>query len=286
MLVIVCCVGLVWLTGVFAVRLSRRVEGLGKTMNQVRAGNLSAEVVVEGRDEIGQLEQGFRDVMQMLNSLIDDVYRSSVLQREQELALLRAQIKPHFLYNTLSLISWEAIREDVPVISDIANNMAEYYRTMLNDGQESILLRDEIRNIRSYLDIQQAAHRESFTVIYDIPKEMEDISMINMVLQPIVENAVRHGVDMREEGGGIIRVSARPSGGDFLLIVEDNGAGMDEKALKEILKKETGGYGVRNVHERILLYAGEGYGLFFESCKGKGTAVTVRLPINQQRTNE
>ena len=286
MLVIVCCVGLVWLTGVFAVRLSHRVEGLGKTMNQVRAGNLSAEVVVEGRDEIGQLEQGFRDVMQMLNSLIDDVYRSSVLQREQELALLRAQIKPHFLYNTLSLISWEAIREDVPVISDIANNMAEYYRTMLNDGQESILLRDEIRNIRSYLDIQQAAHRESFTVIYDIPKEMEDISMINMVLQPIVENAVRHGVDMREEGGGIIRVSARPSGGDLLLIVEDNGAGMDEKALKEILKKETGGYGVRNVHERILLYAGEGYGLFFESCKGKGTAVTVRLPINQQRTNE
>ena len=115
---------------------------------------------------------------------------------------------------------------------------------------------------------------------------MEDISMINMVLQPIVENAVRHGVDMREEGGGIIRVSARPSGGDLLLIVEDNGAGMDEKALKEILKKETGGYGVRNVHERILLYAGEGYGLFFESCKGKGTAVTVRLPINQQRTNE
>lgn len=285
-LFVVCGAGLLWMTGALSVRLSRRVENLGRTMQQVRSGDLAVQVAVEGDDEIGRLEQGFENVMQMLNSLIDDVYRSSVLQRESELALLRAQIKPHFLYNTLSLISWKAIREDAPDISEIANNMAEYYRTMLNDGGEAIQLRDEMRNIRAYLSIQLVAHQESFSVEYDVPEELEDFSMINMVLQPLVENAVRHGVDMRPDGGGIICVSARREKDDLLLTVEDNGPGMDEKTQAGILKKEAGGYGVRNVHERIQLYSGEGYGLSYESSRGKGTRVMVRLPVHLGETGE
>ena len=267
-------------------RISQPIKRLEKQMKRVENGDFDISIETDGEDEVKQLSRAFNLMVVKIKQLMGQIISEQEAKRKSEFKALQAQINPHFLYNTLSLISWKAIREDAPDISEIANNMAEYYRTMLNDGGEAIQLRDEMRNIRAYLSIQLVAHQESFSVEYDVPEELEDFSMINMVLQPLVENAVRHGVDMRPDGGGIICVSARREKDDLLLTVEDNGPGMVEKTQAGILKKEAGGYGVRNVHERIQLYSGEGYGLSYESSRGKGTRVMVRLPVHLGETGE
>ena len=266
--------------------VTKPLSVLADAMEQVRAGNLDVSVHTERKDEIGVLYQSFQHMTREMRTMIQTIYEEQEKLRIEELRALQAQIQPHFLYNTLDSIIWSLRMNQVKESIQMLDALTDFFKITLSKGKDIISMEEEIRHVNSYLRILHKRYCEKFDYDLNVEPAVLKTKTPKLIIQPIVENAVRHGVDMREEGGGIIRVSARPSGGDLLLIVEDNGAGMDEKALKEILKKETGGYGVRNVHERILLYAGEGYGLFFESCKGKGTAVTVRLPINQQRTNE
>lgn len=268
------------LTRLFSGMFSRRIVGLNNAAREVGRGNFDVHLEVQGQDEIGQLMGQFQKMAVRLNRLMQDVRQSEARRLEAELRALRAQIKPHFLYNTLSMINWMALRSGSEDISMVATNISDYYRTMLNDGKDEILLMDELVNVKAYLAIQLMSHENSFTVAYDIPQELEKRSLINMLLQPIVENAVRHGVDQRPEGGGEVRISARQEGETLILSVQDDGPGMDEAAIGRILREDKGGYGLKNVQERIQFHAGEAYGLRIKSQLGKGATVEVHLPAS------
>jgi two-component system sensor histidine kinase YesM len=132
--------------------------------------------------------------------------------------------------------------------------------------------------MNSYLEIQLMMHENSFSVVRDIDEDILEFQTLNLILQPLIENAIDHGIDMKEEGNGVITIGGHKDGNHILLSVEDNGVGMDEETAKSILSKESKGYGVRNVNERIMLYYGEAYHLTVESKLGEGTKITVRIP--------
>ena len=192
---------------------------------------------------------------------------------------LRAQINPHFLYNSLSLINWKALEIGSDDISKATLALSRYYRTSLNKGKNTMSIREEIDNVRSYLQIQEMFHDYSFTVKMDVAEDILDYRTLNLILQPLAENAIAHGIDRRRGSEpGVITISGRRDGDCVVLSVADNGVGMEQEKAQPILTEKSSGYGVRNVNSRIQLEYGEAYGLSIESEPGKGTKVTVRIP--------
>lgn len=191
---------------------------------------------------------------------------------------LQAQINPHFLYNSLSMINWKALEAEQEDISQITLSLSTFYRTALNKGKNILLVKDEIANIKSYLDIQLAMHDNSFDVVYDIDESILKYETLNLILQPLLENAIGHGIDVKTDGRGEIRIEGKENG-DFLdFTVSDNGVGMTKTQAALILSKSSNGYGVSNVNERIKLYYGEEYAVKIESTPGTGTKVMLHFP--------
>ena len=172
---------------------------------------------------------------------------------------LQAQINPHFLYNTLSLINWKAIEADAEDISKITLALSTFYRTSLNKGKNVMSLSDELRNMRSYLDIQLMMHDYEFDVEFDVDESIGQYQSLNLMLQPLIENAIAHGIDVKTDGRGKLTITGKEDGDLIVLTVADNGVGMSDEQAARILTEESKGYGVRNVNERIKLYYGEQY---------------------------
>lgn len=249
------------------------------TMAEVDEGNLEVELVSTERDEIGDLTRGFNQMLSRIRQLIQEVYESRIRQKQYEMTALRAQINPHFLYNSLSLINWKALEIGSDDISKATLALSRYYRTSLNKGKNTMSIREEIDNVRSYLQIQEMFHDYSFTVKMDVAEDILDYRTLNLILQPLAENAIAHGIDRRRGSEpGVITISGRRDGDCVVLSVADNGVGMEQEKAQTILTEKSSGYGVRNVNSRIQLEYGEAYGLSIESEPGKGTKVTVRIP--------
>ena len=191
---------------------------------------------------------------------------------------LQAQSNPHFLYNSLSIINWKALEADQEDISRITLSLSTFYRTALNKGKNILLVRDEIANIKAYLDIQLTMHDDSFDVIYDIDDSILKYETLNLILQPILENAIHHGIDLKQDGRGEIRISGKEDDKDIRFAVSDNGVGMTQEQAELILTADSKGYGVRNVNERIKLYYGAEYAVCIDSEVGRGTTVTIHFP--------
>jgi two-component system sensor histidine kinase YesM len=254
------------------------IEKLTKNMEAVEQGNMEIMVTSDSADEVGNLIRGFGNMINRINQLINEVYVGKISQKESEMRALQAQINPHFLYNSLSLINWKALETNQTDISRLTLLLSTFYRTALNRGKNVLSIWDEISNMNSYLEIQLMMHENSFSVVRDIDEDILEFQTLNLILQPLIENAIDHGIDMKEEGNGVITIGGHKDGNHILLSVEDNGVGMDEETAKSILSKESKGYGVRNVNERIMLYYGEAYHLTVESKLGEGTKITVRIP--------
>jgi two-component system sensor histidine kinase YesM len=278
-LIILCClIFLLFITWIFSVTFVKRINDLNGKMKLVEEGNLKIEVSSGSDDEIGELINRFSKMLQNINILIDEVYRSHIIQKEAEMRALKAQINPHFLYNTLSMINWEAIQIKSDKIGHVTRSLSKFYRTILNNGKNSISVAGEISNARSYIDIQLALHNNSFQVEYIIDDCVREYYMINIILQPIIENALEHGVFQKPEGGGILTVSSFIKEECIYLTIEDNGPGMDKEMLDKIFLFKSSGYGLINVQERLTIIFGEEYGISACSEPGKGTCVTVRIP--------
>ena len=192
---------------------------------------------------------------------------------------LQAQINPHFLYNSLSLINWMALESDQEEISKITLSLSMFYRTALNKGKNILKVRDEIKNMRSYLDIQLMMHDYEFDVDIQIDEDILDYNILNLILQPLIENAIDHGIDLKTDGRGCIKITGEKQNDQIALIVSDNGVGMSKEQAESILSNKSNGYGVKNVNERIKLYYGEQYHLKIESEIGIGTKVEITIPI-------
>lgn len=255
------------------------LEKLRANMEEVEKGNMEIKVKSNNEDEVGALIRGFEKMIIQIKTLIEDVYESRLIQKDYEMKALQAQINPHFLYNSLSLINWMALEADQEEISKITLSLSMFYRTALNKGKNILKVRDEIKNMRSYLDIQLMMHDYEFDVDVQIDEDILDYNILNLILQPLIENAIDHGIDLKTDGRGCIKITGKKQNDEIVLIVSDNGVGMSKEQAESILSNKSNGYGVKNVNERIKLYYGEQYMLKIESEIGIGTSVTVRIPM-------
>ncbi|NLG24975.1 MAG: histidine kinase [Clostridiales bacterium] len=262
----------IWL---FTSALLRGIRRLERKMDRVAGGELDLEVRSDARDEIGRLTNRFGHMLATVNALIGERERTQRKLADLQLKALRAQIDPHFLYNTLSRINWRAIRTGDEETVFLVEQLATFYRTCLNKGQALIRVEDEIANVRAYLEIQKRMHRDSFDAAIDVESAIMGRYMLNFLLQPLVENAVQHGVEHKRAGRGAVTVRGFLSGGALCFEVSDNGPGLP--ADLDVLNAPTRGYGLQNVVERIRLRYGPQYGVEVTSTAG-GCAARIRIP--------
>ena len=269
------------ITSVLSKVMVSGLEKLRANMEEVEKGNMEITVKSNNEDEVGALIRGFEKMIIQIKALIEDVYESRLIQKDYEMKALQAQINPHFLYNSLSLINWMALETDQEDISKITLSLSTFYRTALNKGKNILRVRDEIKNMRSYLDIQLMMHDHEFDVDVEIDECILDHNILNLILQPLIENAIDHGIDLKTDGRGGIKIIGKKQNDEIVLIVSDNGVGMSKEQAESILTNKSNGYGVKNVNERIKLYYGEQYQLKIESEIGIGTKVKVTIPIRK-----
>lgn len=281
--VLLLCLFLILLLGYFFSRkMVERLEQLTENMNQINLGLRKVTVVSQSKDEIGVLVRTFTRMMDEINKLISQVYEAKIKLQKTEMKALQAQINPHFLYNSLSIINWKALEADNEEISRITLALSTYYRTSLNKGETMTIAANEIRNIDAYLQIQLIMHDNSFQVIKEIQEDTLSYCVPKLILQPLVENAIEHGLDVSEKEEKWLKISACKEKDALIMAVEDNGMGMSEEQAKSIITYRSKGYGVRNVNDRITLLYGEEYHLRVKSRQGEGCRIEIVIPVNKE----
>ncbi|MEK3911813.1 sensor histidine kinase [Paenibacillus sp. FSL H7-0331] len=268
-------------------RMTRNIRRLKSMMMHVSEGNMTLLAVeIRSKDEIGQLYQVFKSMVEELKRLLEGIKTSEKQKHEAELAVLQAQIRPHFLYNTLNTVKYLAKLNGVPNIEEVSESLIELMRGVLGNSNEFLTLQEELHYVRSYVNIEKYKYVEPIQVHIEIENEqLLQYRVLKLMLQPIVENAIIHGIASAEHGGLVwIRVYEEQK--ELRLEVRDNGKGMSNEqieALFDMNKGETytrfSGMGVRNVHERIVRLYGEPYGVFVNSEPEKYTKVEIRFPL-------
>lgn len=278
---------------------------LENTIKKVTQRDFNVKFNYNYRDEVGQLGKSFnfmveeiRELIHKLNDYIarlqeekEKVKKEQILKRRAELKALQAQINPHFLYNTLDSIHWMADKMNASDISRMTMALGTLFRTGLNKGHEMIGIKDEIENVRSYLVIQKMRYGDQFDYVIDVDARLENLMTVKLILQPIIENAIYHGIKEKEATGRIVIDGRKTENGtDIEFIIKDDGLGINPIKLDFINQRleqgkaddrimaEREGYGIYNVNERIKLYFGLKYGLKFYSEMGKGTEVRILIP--------
>ena len=264
---------------------TRKIEELTRNMDQVNHGSREVTVYSDSNDEIGIMVNSFRKMMDEINRLIDEVYVNKIALKEYELKALQAQINPHFLYNTLSMMNWMAIRSNQMDISKVTLALSTFYRTALSKGEDVVTVENCIQNTKAYLEIQLVMHDHGFTVDWEIDPTIKNEKMPKLLLQPIVENAIEHGIDEKEEGDKNLSLSFRGKEDVVEITVRDNGKGMEQEKAEKLVTYQAKGYGLKNVNDRIHLLYGDEYGIQIFSELGIGTTVVMRFP-KEVRTHE
>lgn len=282
---IVCLLSLVllfMLVYYFSRKIIHPLESLTNNMKTIDSDNFLITVETNSDDEIKTLIGIFTKMVKRIENLINEVYKTKISKQEYEIKALQSQINPHFFYNALSLINSKAILSNQEDISQMTQYLSTFYRTTLNRGKSSITIKEEISNVESYLKIQQMMHDFSFDFFIKVSDTLKDYKMPNLILQPIVENAIHHGIDhITTQKRGIITIDGEIEADSIVFTVSDNGQGMTDKDVEVILSTKGKGYGVKNVHNRLELIYGPEYGLQFESYAGLGTEVSIRIPIQE-----
>lgn len=271
----------IWCAWQLSRQLFEPVQKLDSAMRQVEQGDYSVELESSAEDELGRLTANFN---RMTKEYRENLERS--VQRERELnetrlSMLQAQLNPHFLYNTLDSIKWMGVTNGVPQVAGMATDLAALLRAGIS-GEKLITLEQELELINRYLEIQEMRFADSFTCEIEVEDRFQHCIIPKLVLQPIVENAIIHGVADMEYG--YIKISAREDGGDLILTVSDNGRGIEEDVLQMLnspAHQIPGGHlGLSNVDKIIRLYYGESYGVAVFSRPGEGCRVELRLPLD------
>lgn len=284
---IIFCAGIILVLGLSFSRIfTRKIEELTENMNQVNQGSREVTVYSDSEDEIGLLIRSFHSMMAEIDRLIHEVYENKIALKEFELKALTAQINPHFLYNSLSVINWMALRSGQKDISKVTLALSTFYRTALSKGQDIVTVENCIQNIRAYLEIQLVMHDNDFQIQWEIDPEVKGEMAPKLILQPVVENALEHGLDMKEGGEKLLKLFFVQDGDDVLMAVEDNGLGMKPEQARSLVTYQAEGYGLKNVNDRICLLYGEAYRIRIFSELGKGTRVEMRIPKGDKKVEK
>lgn len=266
------------LINILSKSLLRRLYFLVHTMNQVKEGDMNVKIEDDSKDELGMLASSAHSMLMRINTLINKVYVAEIEQKTLELNLLQAKISPHFLYNNLSSINWIALKNDQDKIHKITTQMATFYRTALNKGKSVDMLRIEVANIKAYLQLQLISHNNSFDVKYDISDELLNQHILTFILQPLVENAIEHGIDLLRDTRGLILIKVYECNGKLYLQVKDNGSELYKKYGKTVIPESVYGYGTGNVNKRIQLFYGSEYGCrIYSDATGTTSELCLRL---------
>ncbi len=268
---------------VISSRISRPIVKLSELMRCVEGGDLDVSIRVEGKDEIRHLSESFNSMVSQLRELIARIYEQEKAKKKAEFEVLQAQINPHFLYNTLGNIQWMAIIHKLPSIADMTSSLIKLLKLSLASPNPMIELEKEVDMLVQYVHILNVRYNNSIDFIHTIGEGLESSMVPRLILQPLVENAIVHGMENSHDQGRIELICEK-EGDDLILLLRDSGSGMSEEKLSGLLgagETQSGrrGIGLRNVNERIRLYYGEKYGLGLHSEYGEGTTITVRIPI-------
>ena len=279
---------------VFALQLSMSIADpirrLTQTMRRVEEGDLHVRCQVSSRTELGQLSDSFNHMIAKTADLMDERLRIEEQKRKSEWKALQAQIQPHFLYNTLDSIIWMSHAGRSEEVVEMTSALAALLRSSIGDGSDTNTLKAEIAHVRSYLTIQKMRYKNKFSADISVEPGVEKLYTIKLIIQPILENAIYHGMEYAD-GDGEIHIRAFREGETVVIEVEDNGPGMSEEIVEQLLKptrdvsvpKAKGsGIGFRNVHQRIQLTFGAAYGLTIRSEPDNGTVVRICLPVLEE----
>jgi len=295
-LVTVLIIGLVLLSTRRSFRLGQSITApivsLCDRVEAISAGDLNAYTPVQSEMyEIQTLSVGVEQMVSHLNAQIRENTQKQATLRRTELALLQSQINPHFLYNTMDTIIWLIEAHKPQEAVEMVSNLSDFFRHSLSTGRDVISLQEEGRHVCSYLQIQQVRYKDILHYTVNIAPEVEAFLIPKLTLQPLVENALYHGIKMKR-GLGHIYVVGRAEDGDVVLQVTDDGVGIPPQRLEELRQAmaqgKRVGFGLSTVHERIRLFFGPGYGLALSSRLGIGTTVTIRIPkrsLQEERTS-
>jgi two-component system sensor histidine kinase YesM len=276
------------LTIVFlTVRYTNPILKLVKSMRRVELGDFSAGWPQMHRlDEIGWLYRGFDNMVRRVEGLVQNAEKAAKDKKELEFQVLTHQINPHFLYNTLESIRWKAENLQAYDISEMVRSLGNLFRLSLNDGRELTTVEREMEHVRSYVNIQNARSDSMIRVVYLIDDEIANLPCLRLLFQPLVENAIKHGMRFLGDGDSLkIVINGRMEQSMLRFEISDNGPGIPDSIRKTLLSSEPAdlnqrrGVGLRNVHERLKIYFGEKYGLQIADCKGPGTVIEMLHPI-------
>ncbi|MDO4491049.1 MAG: sensor histidine kinase [Lachnospiraceae bacterium] len=263
--------------------ITRSLRELCAITDRIAMGDLTVSVETQGGVETRALSNSMNTMIRKINELIDQVTAEQKRLRRSEFELLQSQINPHFLYNTLDAIMWLIETEERAQAVNMIRNLSDFFRTSLNQGKDIVTVEEEMQHVRSYLEIQRTRYQDILEYEIHVPSELNRFTIPKLTIQPLVENALYHGIKNRR-GGGRILVTGRLQGEDYVLTVEDNGMGMTGERLEQVREglltgspAEGNMYGLYNVNERIRLNIGEGYGLSLVSTYGEGTCIEVLL---------
>jgi two-component system sensor histidine kinase YesM len=273
----------VYITAYFVSRsITKPVLQLTEKMNDLRGGKLSPMTPSESRDEIGILIDDYNFMTERMSELIEAQYKSGQELKSAELKALQAQINPHFLYNTLDMINWYGKKSNSQEILSIVAALTKFYRLSLSKGQDTVSIADEIEHVKSYFTIQNLRFENKLSLVVDIPENLLQYSILKITLQPLVENSVLHGIMCKETKSGTVKISGTIDNNIIILVLKDDGVGIppDKQTMlfTKDLSKHKGGFGVRNVDERIKIFYGNDFGLSYESIEGEGTTVFIKIP--------
>lgn len=285
--IVLCTIIMLFVVSYFINRLFiKPIKKISEGMNIINAGNLQVRVNVESKDEIGYLAASFNNMSERIEQLIKNLVLTENSKKQYEFKVLQAQINPHFLYNTLNSINMMAILNKVDEIHPMIVSLVNLLQSSIDKVGEYITVREELENLKSYVYILKARYPDKFDVFYDIDTSADQYKTLKLILQPLIENAIFHGI-IPDEGKGSVHVKVSCAEQVLTYEVEDSGVGMDSSLTNSILyagpQMHEQGFnriGLRNVHERIQLYFGKRWGCTIESQKGKGTRVTVCFPAS------
>lgn len=268
---------------------TRRIKTLAEQVRRVENGDLSVSCIVDSEDEIGELQNSFNFMVRRISLLVDERYNLGKNLKDMELRALQAQINPHFLYNTLDMIAWKAMASGNQETVDIVVKLARFYRLSLSNGSDFLPLSDEVEHVRLFVELTNLCRSRNVQLITEVAPNIADYPIMKLILQPIVENSLFHGLYELSDREGVIRLTAEQIGSYVQIQIADNGVGIEKSKLAELLAKKErpvvntkrGGYGIGNILERLRIYYDDRFTFQIESAILTGTTVTIRIPYSR-----
>ncbi len=269
-------------------KVYRRLKKLILSMKEVEKGDFNVNIQHNDKDEFGYMYNSFNNMVSRIRALFVELYQQKLLQKDAELKLLQSKINPHFIYNIFDNMNWLIQLKRYDELEPLVDAVSDYFKKSLNAGKDFISVSDTVRQLKSYAAIQQIRFRNRFTCEFDFDEEIMDMPILNFMLQPLLENAICHGIEPKAETSDI-RVMGVRIGESVFFTVKDNGLGISPDKLRNIVgfleseEGETDSYfALANINKRIKLHYGKEYGLTIKSALGAGTKVTVFIPAGSR----